>query len=235
MDPEVDQEQVQEMPKWVIDGVEYDSLEKAQARLDEKSKWADKMAQERADLDRKHASLQEQLQRMQAERDAQQTQQTDGIDPETINVVRRVMEPELRRRDQLIQQLGGYARGLEGRLNDLSVRSSGIDVNKVRARVRENFADSPADMNMILSSPRLLAEQAKLLEMETHQTDIDRVLDEKRRQKAAITTQSGETGAPRGLRVPTPAELEAMPDAEYAKVMDRANRDPEYAKALLHQ
>jgi hypothetical protein len=229
VDPEQDLEVEgqQPTPKWVIDGVEYDDFEKAQARITEKSLSADSRFRELADA---RKQLQQERDEWQArqQRSAESGNGDSPFDAETTANLDRYFS----RRDQ---QLGGYLRSLEQRINEMSIRSSVSNPEEVKAWVREHYADSPVEMNMILSSSRLLADQAKLMDVDRNKDEIHRVLEEKRTRKASLTTQSGDAAAVHGNGVPTPAQVENMSEAEYAKFAARMERDPDYERRFFNQ
>lgn len=233
MDPELEQEEQVQSPthQWVIDGVEYDSFEAAQARVTEKSLAADKTFRDAAD---ERKQLQQERDNWQTQ-NARQSEPNPGDSPFDAETTANLDRYFQRLQSQQTRQIGGYLRGLEQRINEMSIRNSVGDPEGVKAWVREHYADAPADMNMILASPRLLADQAKLMEMDRNKDDIQRVLEEKRTRKASLTTQSGDAAAVHGNGVPTPAQVEKYSEAEYAKFAARVERDPDFEMRFFTQ
>jgi len=234
---ETDEELESTQPKFVVDGVEYGSYEEAQARLDEKSKAADAKFREAAEVRQSAASQFEEFERQrQQAQDAQRFSQPNGTelpDPSTDadGFVTAKIQQALTPYQQYLQQMGGAYRDLQTKYNALAARTGGVDVDAVKARVREKFADEPATASMILASPKLMAEQQQLMEAEAHADDLATIRKQKEAEKAQLKTESGATGeGGNGFRVPTAEEYERMSSAEQLRVDKVIDSNPEYAK-----
>ena len=117
--------------------------------------------------------------------------------------------------------------------------SSGVNLDKVKDRVRAKWSHKPDKLALILSDPEMLAEQQKLMEAEEAAADLATLRQQREAKKRRSTTESGAAGqSGSGIQVPTPRELAALSTndpAKYDKIIQRAKDDPAYAEALMNQ
>jgi hypothetical protein len=227
-------------PKFVIDGVEYATYEEAQARIDEKSRTADAKFRDASEARQAAASQYEEAERLrrQAE-EAQRFSQPNGQelpDPSTDadGFVTAKIQEALKPYQQAMTQVGAAYQDLQAKYNAIAAKSSGVDVDAVRQRVREKYADEPATASMILASPKLMADQQQIMEAEIYSDDISRLRREKEAAKQRNQIESGASGeGGTGPRVPSPKDFAGMSSEEQQKWFDKAQDDPAIAEAIF--
>jgi len=227
-------------PKVVIDGVEYATWEEAQARIDEKSRAADEKFRKASDVRQAAASQFEEAERLrkQAE-EAQRFSQPNGQDlpdpsMDADGFVTAKIREALTPYQQAITNIGAAYQDLQAKYNTIAAKSSGVDVEAVRQRVREKFADEPATVAMILNSPKLMAEQQQVMEAELYSNDISRLRKEKEAAKQRNLIESGASGeSGTGPKVPSAKDFAGMSSDEQQKWIDRAIDDPAIAEAIV--
>ena len=224
----------------VINGIEYASLEEAQAKLEEKAKASDLKFREAADLRKEAAERFEEIERRKTESERPHPPQGNGTPPDPSVDPDGWLEHKLQNRmsnyEKMMQQLGGYVRTMHSDLQQLKAGSTGIDTAAVKRYVEDKYAHNPVLKSAILSDTTAMKEAYQAMQAEAHSDDLTRLQTEREQRKQQTTTQSGAAGAgSREARIPTAEEINGYSNAEFAKFEKRLEEDPAFRKAVMGQ